>query len=131
MKMLLLLLNILPFLTSAVNPVPSLLDADFTDMADPSVMEFEGKLYIYPTADQSDIHAWVAEIVQDLEPNDFNFTRTQDPVFNAPKQGKHCPITKIVRALGKGTLTWAPHVYHDKVGIGRGEEDGGLERSDN
>ena len=91
------------------------MDDTFTDMADPCVLEFENHIYVYPTASQSDFSVWSAALPEDRDasfsPSDLTFSKSPEPVLT-PSGG--CLITTIVPALGKGTLTWAPHVTYDE-----------------
>ena len=81
---------------------------------DPCVLEHDNTLYIYNTGDQTNFYAYSAPIVPGVPPSEFDFKRSEEPVFSATDQDKRCPITTIVPALGKGTLTWAPDVRHDE-----------------
>ncbi|GMH74470.1 hypothetical protein TL16_g11603 [Triparma laevis f. inornata] len=101
--------------TSAINPIPSLLDDAFEDIADPACLEHENHLYIYPTASQTDFSCWSAPLPEsrgpDFDPSSLKFEKTADPVLQPEKS---CLLTKLIPGLGKGTLTWAPHVHYNK-----------------
>ncbi|GMI14749.1 hypothetical protein TrVE_jg7318 [Triparma verrucosa] len=99
----------------ALNPIPSLLDDEFSDIADPAVIEHENNLYIYPTASQTDFSAWSAPLPElrtaEFDPSSLTFKRTASPVLSPPSS---CLLTTLIPALGKGSLTWAPHVHYSK-----------------
>lgn len=120
--------------TSITNPIHAMVDEEFEDMADPAVLEHDGFLHVFPTASQADFSAWSAQLpaARDdaWDPSTLSFERSSEPVLT-PEEG--CIITTLVPALGKGSLTWAPHVYHDEAGDGRfyvsGEQSGPSERT--
>jgi len=109
------ILNLLPMLglaSSITNPIPSLLDETFTDMADPCILEHDGQLHVYPTASQSDFSVWSAPLPpardSTFDPSALLFEKNSTPVLEPPGS---CLLTTLIPALGKGTLTWAPHVH--------------------
>eukprot|EP00440_Ansanella_granifera_P051860 gb/GFBE01056228.1/.p1 GENE.gb/GFBE01056228.1/~~gb/GFBE01056228.1/.p1 ORF type:complete len:360 (+),score=33.17 gb/GFBE01056228.1/:1-1080(+) len=77
---------------------------DGPDLADPAVLEYEDKLYLYPTGDQSSYRVYVLDL------KDAEATWQKGPVvFTSPRS---CWLAKLP-GLGEGSLTWAPHViYH-------------------
>jgi GH43 family beta-xylosidase len=143
-----LLLGFLASPVLSVNPLPSLLDPLFSDVADPCVLEHNGRLYVYPTASQEDFSVWSAPLPTPSErvappdreeaslgsslgsslrkspaastwsPADLSFSKFPTPVLTNSVANSHsltgeCLLTKLIPALGKGSLVWAPHVHYD------------------
>ncbi len=108
------LLCILPLTAVSLNPIPSLLDSSYTDQADPCILFHEETLYVYPTASQSTLEVWHAKLPEDRgadwDPSILEFEKHDTPALT-PESG--CILTKVIPALGSGTLTWAPHVIYD------------------
>jgi GH43 family beta-xylosidase len=78
---------------------------DQVDLADPSVVEFDGKLYAYPTSNQAQYEVYVRNISSESP----GWTKG-GAVFDG---GMICPYS-WVPGVGNHSLTWAPHVMHDE-----------------
>jgi len=78
---------------------------DQVDLADPAVLEFDGKLYAYPTSNQAQYEVYV----RDITAQSPHWTHG-GVVFES---NQICPFA-WVPGVGNHSLTWAPHVMHDE-----------------
>ena len=73
-------------------------------LADPTLIQFNNTLYLYPTGDERHYEVYTF----DLESDDDSWTLAPNPVFTATRD--FC-LPQLVPGAGKNQLLWAPHVF--------------------
>ena len=91
----------------STNPIIS----DQPDLADPSVLEFNNTLYLYPTSNQVSYEVYTFSLAGGAHPALKNASAwVHGPTIFTPQT--ECLVGKIP-GLGKGKLVWAPHVIRN------------------
>jgi len=79
------------------------------DIADPCVLEYDNKLYLYPTEDQNSYRVHILDL-NGLNP--ASTWKTGPVVFRSERW---CSMSHIPGIGQPGSLMWAPHVSYDPV----------------